>query len=72
MATEIEKDNNAYAKIEALVMEKIFVLEAENTQLQNELAIAKAKLEIYERIASVSDSKITLGFGPPILKEGGT
>lgn len=71
MATEIENDNNAYAKIEALVMEKIFVLEAENTQLQNELAIAKAKLEIYERIASVSDSKITLGFGPPILKEGG-
>ena len=62
---------NPYDKIEALVMERVFTLEAENAQLQNELAIAKAKLEIYERIASVSDSKITLGFGPPIPKEGG-
>ena len=61
--------NDAYAKLEALVMEKVFVLEAENAQLKTELATAKAKLEIYERIASVSDSKITLGFGPPIIKD---
>ena len=61
--------NNAYAKIEALVMEKVFVLEAENAQLKNELAMAQAKLEIYERIASVSDSKVQLGFGPPIIKD---
>lgn len=32
---------------------------------------AYAKLEIYERIASVSDSKVQLGFGPPISREGG-
>jgi hypothetical protein len=67
MATK--KENNAYAKIEALVMEKVFVLEAENAQLKNDLAMAQAKLEIYERIASVSDSKVQLGFGPPIIKD---
>lgn len=71
MATEKEKSGNAYAKIENLVMEKLFTLEAENSQLKTELAIANAKLEIYERIASVSDSKVQLGFGPPIMKEGG-
>lgn len=57
---------NAYDKIESIVNEKIFILEAENAQLKNELAIAQAKLEVYERIASISDSKATLGFGPPI------
>lgn len=61
--------NDAYVKIEALVMEKVFSLEAENAQLKNELAMANAKLEIYERIASVSDSKVQLGFGPPIIKD---
>jgi hypothetical protein len=61
--------NDAYAKIEALVMEKVFILEAENAQLKNDLAMAQAKLEIYERIASVSDSKVQLGFGPPINKD---
>ena len=71
MATKTEKSNNAYAKIESLVMEKVFVLEAENAQLRTDLAIANAKLEIYERIASVSDSKVQLGFGPPISREGG-
>lgn len=69
MATKTGKENNAYAKIEAIVMEKVFTLEAENAQLHNELAMAKAKLEIYERIASVSDSKVQLGFGPPIIKD---
>lgn len=62
---------NPYDKIETLVMERIFALEAENAQLRNDLAIAQAKLEIYERIATVSDSKVQLGFGPPISKEGG-
>lgn len=55
-----------YNKIESIVNEKVFILEAENAQLKNELAIARAKLEVYERIASISDSKATLGFGPPI------
>lgn len=71
MATKTEKSNNAYMKIENIVLEKVFSLEAENAQLRNELAIAQAKLEIYERIATVSDSKVQLGFGPPISKEGG-
>ena len=71
MATETEKSNYAYTKIENLVMEKVFVLEAENAQLRTDLAMANAKLEIYERIASVSNSKVQLGFGPPISKEGG-
>ena len=71
MATKTGESNNAYAKIENLVMEKVSVLEAENAQLRIDLAMANAKLEIYERIASVSDSKVQLGFGPPILKEGG-
>ena len=69
MATKTDNHDKAYAKIEALVMEKVFVLEAENAQLKNELAMAQAKLEIYERIASVSDSKVQLGFGPPIIKD---
>lgn len=73
MATRIiKKDNNSYdvySKIESIVMQKVFDLENENAQLKNELAIAKAKLEVYERIASISDSKNTLGFGPPIVKD---
>lgn len=71
MATKTEKENSVYAKIESLVMERVFSLEAENAQLRNDLAIAQAKLEIYERIATVSDSKVQLGFGPPISREGG-
>lgn len=71
MATKTGKENNVYAKIESLVMERVFSLEAENAQLRNDLAIAQAKLEIYERIATVSDSKVQLGFGPPISREGG-
>lgn len=71
MATKTEKENNVYAKIESLVTERVFSLEAENAQLRNDLAIAQAKLEIYERIATVSDSKVQLGFGPPISREGG-
>lgn len=63
--------NEAYNKIEQLVMNNIFSLESENAQLKTELAYVKAKLEVYERIASVSDSKRSLGFGPPINKEGG-
>lgn len=66
MATKTGESDSAYAKIESLVMEKVFVLEAENAQLRTDLAIANAKLEIYERIASVSDSKVQLGFGPPV------
>lgn len=69
MATKTGNKNEAYSKIESIVMEKVFSLEAENAQLHNELAMAKAKLEIYERIATVSDSKIQLGFGPPISKD---
>ena len=65
------KKEDIYNKIEQIVMDKVFMLENENSQLKTELAYTKAKLEVYERIASVSDSKISLGFGPPIMKEGG-
>lgn len=62
--------NNAYEKLEQLVMNQVCALEAENAQLKSDLAIAQAKLEIYERIATVSDPQRTIGFGPPISKEG--
>lgn len=61
--------DNPYTKIESIVMEKVFTLEAENSQLRSELALAKAKLEVYERIATVTGTKSSLGFGPPIEKE---
>lgn len=65
------KKEDVYNKLEQIIMNKVFTLENENSQLKTELAYAKAKLEVYERIASVSDSKISLGFGPPLDKEGG-
>lgn len=60
---------NAYDKIEQLVYERLYGLESENAQLKAELATANAKLEVYERIATVTGSKSSLGFGPPIEKE---
>ena len=56
----------AYSKIENIVMERVFSLENENAQLKNDLAIAQAKLEVYERLANISGDKVQLGFGPPI------
>lgn len=67
----IEKKESAYNKIEQIVTEKIFSLENENAQLKSELAYAKAKLEVYERIASISNPKTVLGFDPPLKREGG-
>lgn len=61
--------STAYDKIEQIVMNRVFTLENENSQLRNELATAKAKLEVYERLASISNSKTQLGFGPPIIRE---
>ena len=58
--------DKAYSKIESIVMEKVFSLENENAQLRNDLAIAQAKLEVYERLANISGDKTQLGFGPPI------
>lgn len=58
-----------YDKIESIIMEKVFALENENAELKNNLALAQAKLDVYERIANISNSKTTLGFGPPIRKE---
>ena len=58
--------DKAYSKIESIVMEKVFSLENENAQLKNDLAIAQAKLEVYERLANISGDKTQLGFGPPI------
>ena len=58
--------DKAYSKLESIVMEKVFSLENENAQLRNNLAIAQAKLEVYERLANISGDKTQLGFGPPI------
>ena len=58
--------DKAYSKIESIIMERVFSLENENAQLKNNLAIAQAKLEVYERLANISGDKIQLGFGPPI------
>lgn len=63
--------NEAYNKIESIIMERVFSLENENAQLRNELAVAKAKLEVYERLANISGTKTQLGFGPPLDREGG-
>ena len=72
MATrKVETENNAYDKIENIVMNRVFMLENENAQLKNELAVAKAKLEVYERLANISGTKTQLGFGPPMDREGG-
>lgn len=69
MATRINREPQPYEKIENIVMGKMFELEKENAQLKQELATAKAKLEVYERLASISDSKNTLGFGPPVYHD---
>ena len=62
---------DAYEKLENIVMERVFSLENENAQLRQELTTARAKLSVYERIATITNSKNTLGFGPPITQEGG-
>lgn len=62
---------DAYEKLENIVMERVFSLENENAQLRQELATARAKLSVYERIATITNAKNTLGFGLPISQEGG-
>ena len=63
--------DKAYNKIESIVMERVFSLENENAQLRNDLAVAQAKLDVYERLANISGDKTQLGFGPPINRQGG-
>lgn len=63
--------DNPYDKIERIVMDRVFSLETENAQLKSQLATAQAKLEVYERLASISGAKTTLGFGPPTYREEG-
>lgn len=58
--------DKAYSKIESIVMERVFSLENENAQLRNDLAVAQAKLDVYERLANISGDKIQLGFNPPL------
>ena len=69
MATSNKEREDTYAKLERIVMEKVLTLELENAQLKNQLAIAQAKLDVYERIATISNSKTTLGFGPIIQRD---
>ena len=61
--------SKAYDKLEHIVMERVIVLENENAQLKNDLAMANAKLDVYERLANISGTKSQLGFGPPIRRE---
>ena len=58
-----------YVKIENIVMGRLTELEEENAQLKHDLCVAKAKLEVYERLANISGTKTQLGFGPPIINE---
>ena len=58
--------DEVYNKIESIIMERVFSLESENAQLKNDLAVAQAKLDVYERLANISGTKTQLGFGPPI------
>ena len=74
--TTADTYKDVYKKVIMMMSEKINNLEKtvdtlsdENTQLKTELAIKNAKLEVYERIANISDSKTSLGFGPPIQKD---
>ena len=69
MATRVNREPQPYEKIENIVMGRMFELENENARLKQELATAKAKLEVYERLATISNTKTQLGFGPPIAKE---
>ena len=69
MATSAKTENNAYDKIEDIVMNRVLTLEDENTQLKNELLVAKAKLEVYERLANITGAKTQLGFNPPLDRE---
>ena len=69
MATRKVDRPDPYTKIEQLVIGKIYELENENTRLKNELAVARAKLDVYERLANISGTKTQLGFGPPIINE---
>ena len=66
MATSAKTENDAYNKIEDIVKNRVFTLENENTQLKNELLVAKAKLEVYERLANITGAKTQLGFNPPL------
>ena len=59
-------NDKAYHKIESIIMERVFSLENENAQLRNDLAVAQAKLDVYERLANISGTKTQLGLGPPI------
>ena len=72
MATrKVDSTLNPYNKIESIVMGRMYELETENAQLKQELITAKAKLEVYERLANISGTKTQLGFGPPIINNKG-
>ena len=58
-----------YEYLESLVQGRITELENENARLKDELAITKAQLSVYERIASITGTKTSLGFGPPLPPE---
>ena len=71
MATRVNKDPEPYEKIENIVMNKIYELETENAQLKQDLIVAKAKLEVYERLANISGTKSQLRFWTTNQTRGG-
>ena len=69
MENNMATHNEALDKLENIVMGKLYELEQENADLKQKLALANAKLEVYERVASVSNRETSIGFGPPIKNE---
>lgn len=62
-------ENKEYEALKQLVTDRIYQLESANQELRIKLSVAQAKLEVYERLISISDSKISLGFETPMRKE---
>lgn len=66
----MSKKTSYNEKIENIIMERVYKLEEENEKLRFQLTAIQAKLEVYERIANLTDKDRSIGFGPPIIKEG--
>ena len=66
----MSKKTSYNEKIENIIMERVYKLEEENEKLRFQLTAIQGKLEVYERIANLTDKDRSIGFEPPIIKEG--
>lgn len=66
----MSKKTSYNEKIENIIMERVYKLEEENEKLRFQLTAIQAKLEVYERIANLTDKDRSIGFESPIIKEG--